>query len=409
MTIDERIEFSKKLQNYHYFFRSFWDIGNPIVADFPDLPTAAISFDDDGECINFLINENFWNELNECTKLFLICHEMSHIIFNHGERFVEYINTNKFEKMNYAADVVINEMLCDSFGFDRYKLDKRISENGCWLDTVFKDEKNIQPNESTEYYFNRIPDDISSKDIFRFDSHSIGSSELEKIEKVLENAGVADCIGQELIDRLPKECQAGIGSGSWHNIQVEAKKKKKWESVIKKWENQFKKEVIDSEERWERVNPRYSQIIKNDIMLPSDIKLLTETKEKEKINVFFFLDTSGSCIGYAKRFFKAAKSLDPKKFNIRLFCFDTQVKETTLESGKIYGGGGTRFDIMEQHIQYILKKENIKYPKAVFVITDGYGTPINPEKPKNWYWFLTNSYKQCIPKESKVFPLKNYE
>lgn len=171
----------------------------------------------------------------------------------------------------------------------------------------------------------------------------------------------------------------------------------------------MKKETIDETERWERVNPRYSQIISNEIHLPTNCKVLEEYKEKNKIDVFFFLDTSGSCINLKDRFFKAAKSLDPKKFNIRLFCFDTMVQETTLESGRVWGGGGTSFSIIERHIQSVITSEKKKYPKAVFLVTDGMGDNVIPEKPERWYWFLSYNYKQYIPAKSKTFMLSDYE
>ena len=416
MNIEEKLEIAGKLQKHHYFFRSFWDIGSPVVGEFPDLPTAAISFDLKGEALQFLINKTFWESLNEETKMFLVCHEMSHIILQHGKRFIEYIGKKDMERMNRAADVVINEMLCDSFGFIRENLIESLKKEGCWLDTVFKKIK-VEKNESTEYYFNKLKeeDEDSKRSFFSLDSHSVLSEEqIESIGQFLEKNGVLENIDSDFIDKLPikeKEelSRSAFGNGSWHTVNVKAKKKKKWESVIKKWENSMKKETIDETERWERINPRYSQIISNEIHLPTNSKVLDEYKEKNKIDVFFFLDTSGSCIGLKDRFFKAAKSLDPKKFNIRLFCFDTKVVETSLESGKVYGGGGTMFCIIERHIQSIIVNEKKKYPKAIFLITDGMGNNVNPQKPERWYWFLSSNYKYYIPPKSKTFMLSEYE
>jgi hypothetical protein len=171
----------------------------------------------------------------------------------------------------------------------------------------------------------------------------------------------------------------------------------------------MKKDTVEETERWERVNSRYSQIISDKIHLPTNCKVLDEYKEKNKIDVFFFLDTSGSCINLKDRFFSAANSLDPKKFNIRLFCFDTRVVETSLSSGRVYGGGGTSFSIIERHIQSVIKTEKKKYPKAVFLITDGLGDIVHPEKPDRWYWFLSYNYRSCIPSKSKIFMLSEYE
>lgn len=416
MNTEEKLEIAGKLQKYHYFFRSFWDIGTPVVGEFPDLPTAAISFDLKGEALQFLINKTFWESLNEETKMFLVCHEMSHIILQHGKRFAEYLGTKDCERMNRAADVVINEMLCDSFGFIRENLLDSLKKDGCWLDTVFQKVK-VESNESTEYYFNKLKeeDQNSERSFFSIDSHSVLSEEeLESLGEFLEKNGVLENIDSDFIDKLPEKEKAEIsrsafGSGSWSVVNVKAKTKKKWESVIKKWESSMKKETIDEMERWERVNPRYSQIISNEIHLPTNCKVLDEYTEKNKIDVFFFLDTSGSCINLKDRFFKAAKSLDPKKFNIRLFCFDTRVVETTLESGRVYGGGGTSFSIIERYIQTLMLSEKKKYPKAVFLITDGMGDKVQPEKPDRWYWFLSYNFRNCIPAKSKIFMLSEYE
>jgi hypothetical protein len=132
-------------------------------------------------------------------------------------------------------------------------------------------------------------------------------------------------------------------------------------------------------------------------------------EEQKKITVFFFMDTSGSCWGLKDRFFRAARSLPPEKFDIRLFCFDTQVQETDIESGRIYGGGGTAFDIIESKIQTTCRNEKIKYPKAVWIMTDGMGSRVNPEKPDRWYWFLSHDYRYYIPKESSIHMLKDFE
>jgi hypothetical protein len=134
-----------------------------------------------------------------------------------------------------------------------------------------------------------------------------------------------------------------------------------------------------------------------------------EHEEEGKIDVWFFADTSGSCYHLKERFFKAARSLDPARFNVRLFCFDTRVEEVDIQGNRIYGGGGTSFTIIEKKIQEVMRNEEVKYPEAVFVITDGWGNPVNPEIPNRWYWFLTTDWIKCIPKESLIHKLKDYE
>ncbi len=145
------------------------------------------------------------------------------------------------------------------------------------------------------------------------------------------------------------------------------------------------------------------------MFLPSEMEVEDIDKEKNKIEVWFFQDTSGSCSGFAKRFFKAAESLPKDRFNVRMHCFDTRVYETSLEERKLYGFGGTSFTCIENYIQRRIAKENLQYPKAVFIITDGYGNDVHPEHPEVWHWFLSSGYKSHIPKQSKTYLLRNFE
>lgn len=97
------------------------------------------------------------------------------------------------------------------------------------------------------------------------------------------------------------------------------------------------------------------------------------------------------------------------KFDVKAFSFNTQVNEIDLKTGRVHKGYGTSFGIIESHIQRYISKNKIKYPKAVFILTDGYGNTVNPKHPERWYWFLTESYKNYIPNKSKSFNLKDYE
>jgi len=181
-------------------------------------------------------------------------------------------------------------------------------------------------------------------------------------------------------------------------------KKKKWETVIKHWSLQYLRE--ESCEQWARIARRF-ELLPKTIMLPSEME--DDTTEKDALPIFFFMDTSGSCYNYKDRFFQAALSLPKERFKIRLFCFDTKVKETTLESKKVYGGGGTSFAIIEEHIQNIINNEHLDYPEAVFLITDGVGNNVNPEKPERWHVFLTPYGTSKHFEKCHCYNLKDFE
>jgi hypothetical protein len=186
-------------------------------------------------------------------------------------------------------------------------------------------------------------------------------------------------------------------------------KKQKWETVIKRWMTNTLMAAEKEITQFTRTNRRFVTLPKN-MLLPTDITDEGIYDEKHRIKVLFFLDTSDSCAHLAQRFFNAAKSLPKRSFDVQLFCFDTQIYETSLKTGELFGFGGTAFDIIEEYVQkYTKEKNDGKYPDACFVITDGAGNLVKPQYPKKWFWFLSEDNRTCIPKECNIYKLSDYE
>lgn len=454
ISADEWLEIATALEDHHAVFYKLWQMGKPVFNE--DLPTAAVQFDEVGDFVYFHFNPTFWQRLSFRGKLFVICHEALHVILNHGIR-IRDAGINR-RASNSALDVVVNHNLIRGFGFDRKEIDDIIKpifrqmalDEGkpwtpeqeqygglCWVDTVFKDKKPMpKDDEMFEHYYNlfeKVYGDGGPGDGEAgpgqaggsLDDHSMmGEEQSDAWGKVI------DGLSQELTEdeKKPlksmvdkhfqqppksdaKNTPAGTGTGGQWVFAKTGKivKKKKWETVIKKWS---KKYLIDKDkdiEQWARIARRLS-FLKTEMFLPSDMEVEDQDKEKKKIKVYFFLDTSGSCWGLKDRFFTAAESLPDDRFDVRLFCFDTAVKETTLASKKMYGGGGTSFSILEKHIQATMNQENTQYPEAVFVITDGYGDAVRPQTPDKWFWFITQGgTKTYIDKDCNFFKLEDYE
>lgn len=435
---DEWFEISLGLEDHHAVFYKVWQMGKPHFTE--DIETAAVQFDETGDFVWFHFNPKFWSSLDFYNKLFVICHEALHVILNHGIRILDTVKVNR-GATNAALDVVVNHNLLRSFGFERDRIIN--SEKLCWVDTVFKGRKPLPPDdEMYEFYYNLFDkmygdggqgtgegDGDNSMGGMAdgqgtVDDHSMMSGDKSDawgkvIDKLQE--GLSDEEKESLKKTVQKHfqkdekaspnTQAGTGTGGqwvFANI-VKVKKKKKWETVIRKWSAKYMKSADKDIEQWARINRRMTMLPK-DMFLPSDMEVEEENEEKTRIKIYFYLDTSGSCWGLKDRFFTAVSSLPTERFDIRLFCFDTTVQETTLESKKIYGGGGTSFSILEAFVQKDIKEKGGKYPEAVFVITDGYGDRISPQIPEKWYWFLTaGGSRSCIPKDCNFFSLEEYE
>ena len=411
----------EKLACHHSIFYKIVEMGKPYLTD--KIPTAAVQFDKEGKFISFLFNEKFWKECDDYKKMFVICHEALHVVLKHGTRFVQ--NDNK-DIANMAMDIVVNHSLVRDFGFIRSDIDA--NNEYCWVDTVFKDKKYLgfpyPDDESTEFYYNEIEKQGKCNNKNEGGCNKEGSNGGNGNGLVDSHDGISDEDLQEIVnkavdnldedeknhlkDSISKIKNAGTETGDWFNINpVKVSSKRKWETIIKKWEMKSRRLTQIEKEQWIKKARRMSSF-NNGLILPSNSEVECLHSVNNKTNVFFFLDTSGSCIHLAERFFTAANSLPKEKFEIKLFCFDTSVKEVDIKSQKVYGGGGTSFNIIEREIQKI-KLETKKYPSSVFIITDGYGDRVKPEFPNRWHWFLSDDYLKYIPNGSHRYMLSDFE
>lgn len=412
------------MTEHHSIFYKLWSITSPRFSN--DVKTACVYFDSEGNEIVMEFSETFWKSLTDVQKRFVICHETLHILLNHGKRSIK--NKHISNVINAMQDIVINERLTSMYGFKRIEIDPE--NQYCWANTVFPDIPDIPTDESFEYYFNlyiennkktpssdgevttngrsSIPSTVDDHDrmgdIPNLDSisESLSKEEKEHINDFIETATEGDATAGS---------KRGTSSGnSVMTFTLEpVKKKRKWETVISRWANKYIKETDVDIDQWAVLNRRLFNL-SSDLMLPSEYELDDLKDDFHKIDVWFFQDTSGSCVSYAQRFFKAARTLPEDRFNLRLFCFDTDVYETDITSGKLYGFGGTSFTVIEEHIQNLCQKEKVKYPKAIFVITDGYGDYVKPQYPKNWFWFLTKGgSSNYIHKDCNIFKLEDFE
>lgn len=418
----------EKLEDKDLIFSKVAGMGKPMLRE--DIKTACVSFDSKGKTLNWCFNPIFWKNCSVYKRAFIIAHEMLHILLDHGHR----MRGLDLKISNVAADVAINEMLVRTFGFERGLVDG--ADDYCWVDTVFKapdfDPSLISKNESFEYYYTLLMQKIK-------ESSEGASGIAEGNELVDEHEGfrsISDKEAEELANKLDESLKkhdstavkkfrekiskksnkrtdklAGTAKGAMERMMDKFKvpRKPKWEKVIKNWERRAKESLEADVGTWMKIDRRYTEFYKNDSVFVEGFMEEELPPKKTKLDVFAFLDTSGSCGPLAERFWAAIKSIDQRKFNLHLRCFDTSVYSISLKDQRLYGFGGTYFHILEDHIQQEIQSSHIKYP-TIFCLTDGYGTAINPEKPNKWHIFLTeNGSTGCFANGMKVHKLSDYE
>ena len=331
----EFLDILTQLKGVHSIFGKIWEMGRPSYYLDDALSTAAVTFDKTGRFLSFILNKTFWESCNEQKKLFVFAHEALHILCNH---MLRGIKESDKRQANRAADCAINHMLVTQFGFDRQAIDP---ENVyCWVDTLFPGQQ-IRTDQSFEYYLNLLKKNNNSPHrIQTVDDHDF------KCDDDIISDFVSDLNGiltPEEKDKIKDFLRANNNdSNQIEFVDIKpVSKKRKWESVIMEWAAANIKEEFVSNEQWLVRPRRIDQIYSSDYMIPADFELLDIIREKNKTAVWFFQDTSGSCKHLADRFFTAARTLPEDRFDIRMFCFDTKVYETSLASGKLYGFGGT--------------------------------------------------------------------
>lgn len=433
LTYDERRDIARLVIPYHGVFYKFWELVTPsFETDEKACPTAQVGFNASSDCISFQINEKFWNTLSDTQKAFIICHECLHILLRHGSRSNFKDARLNRQITNMALDIPINHMLVDYFGFDREEIDKK--GEFCWIDTVFEEDeaKSILPHKNFEYYFEKIKNSPNVQTI-EIPNHGGMDSIAGRAEEMMgeATAELSDEDKEALHDISTRQDIKNQGNGeekgesenSGKMAGTEAgmfkktvqtpppKPKRKWETIVKKWAAGFIKQTrIKS--HWIAKPRRLASFKQGNMFIPSAFEAPRRTPDDKKIQVWLFQDTSASCVDLAPRFFAAFESLPKDIFEVKMHCFDTRVFKLTdkdIKTKTLYGFGGTAFGPIEQFIQQEIKKTNCEYPGAVFVLSDGAGTQVKPQKPQNWYWFLSEDIRYYIPKNSKVFMLKDFE
>lgn len=430
------------MKKYAPLFYQLAISGEPRLTE--DIPTAAVTFDREGNFLNFLFNPKFVEKLSWEEIKFVCCHEMLHILLDHGSRTKDNKLNNQIN--NIAMDIVINHSLIDNFSFLRGDLpfldsqgdaefeEKIINEKGeeeivkskfggiAFIDRTFKARPSNRPpikqEKNFEYYYNRIAEDLDKYEVGgvfggpnggSLDDHSQlpSMSEQELEDLITESNGGDRKAAKEILDKIKKCQQAGteIGQDTLTAKFTYVQKKRKWESLVANIRKTKIRMGEGENYQWSKIDRR-TTTLDSQFLLPSNNIVDDLTK---KWDLWLFQDVSGSCVSLYERFIKAARSIPTDVFNVKFHVFDTQVKQVDLSKNSHPGGGGTCFAAIEDYIQKQTKKTGCRYPRLIFIITDGAGTRVNPKYPKNWLWFLSADYTNYIPKDSKVFMLEDFD
>ncbi len=427
------------IESSDVFFASLFDLTNIYFSE--NAQTAQITFDKQGNSLNMEINPHFWSKLQEDEKTFIILHELSHVVYDHGKRIIEL--GLDFDIANYATDIVINHKIHNNFFVNRESFDWK---KYCWVETIFKDEE-VPNNKNFEFYYNKIvAQQKFNKDAQLLGNHnppikndkkpgkskknksqenSIPNEAPSMLDEILEeNPELMDSlsdspISDDLKEDFPeihKKLRAPKGETTENFREVEFEKPKQL-PTLKKLLDLIKpkkpKKEYNISETWVGQHRRYASFLKNNpnILLPN-IKEIEKKQKKKQKEIWVFMDSSGSCSGMFKEFSSIVVALlKNKDISCRAFSFGDHCKEINPNNLRISftQGNAGGFDIIENTILQCMEKEKCSYPDNVIVLSDGEVHFSNQEslvKPANWILLLDHQRnKHLTPPGGQFFLL----
>lgn len=135
------------------------------------------------------------------------------------------------------------------------------------------------------------------------------------------------------------------------------------------------------EERWAPPNRKFAWLYP-DVLLPAEHQV-----EQYQSSLLMAIDSSGSITRpVLDRLVGVARTVPTDRVELTALSFDTRVYPFDFwqKVPQIRGGGGTRFDIIEDYVKLLSK-----YPDLIVVLTDGLASRPTVKYPNRWFWLIT--------------------
>ena len=363
--------------------------------------TAAVALMD-RQSIKLIVNEDFWNSLNDENRYGLIKHEMLHIVLKHLFLMKSFPNKKLF---NIAADIVVNQYI------ERKQLPDGgiLLENFAYLLPMYNID--LEKDKDVGYYYHQLDKIFKSPSLMSFeiavknmsaeksngepqvnisDLMADGNSELDRhkfwieIEKMSEGERK---IAEYQANRMIKQTANRVKHKYKNYGNLPGSLAEQLEQILASMKPKF---------NWRRLLRLFatssnSTFIKNTIRRPSKrYGTVPGVKVKRRNRLLLAIDTSGSVPNEdLVEFFSEIYFIWKQGAEIQIVECDTHIHKTYNYKGitpvQIHGRGGTSFDAP-------LKYGNEKFhPDALIYFTDGYAMP--PSMPTRYpvLWIITSN------------------
>ena len=348
--------------------------------------------------------------------VFIVCHEIEHIILNHPAEMAKANPTNDpkiFEKFNYAADASVNDRL-------EYEIENEnrtfmtALEGGIYSKTFAKifGLKKVRPLESYYYYFELIKnkDKCNNDDDQQDDSGSDDNYSAEREEIITsENCGIPEdhnweagedaeditAVIREFINASSEMMDDEIrGLMPAHFLEqvrlINEPNKISWKKILKKYVGTINAGKLKTRTRLNRRQPnRYD---------------ISGEMSDKVLKIVVAIDTSASVTGreIAMIFNEIFAILAKRRYVITVIECDSEIQRiyTVRKSGDVQtnvaGRGGTCFTPV---IEYVNSERYFRDSLLIY-FTDGYGESRIP-RPLTYrnLWVITGHKNELSVKD----------
>lgn len=367
----EVTKFSKSLMLKEPFYGLFLISLNKELTT--SIPTACVTPDNIN--IKLCINPDFWESLDENTKLGVLKHELLHIAFFHLQHFDRFPNKKLY---NVAADLEINQYIQADYKGEKW--------DGLEFDEGIYKPLNLLAKQGTKYYYEKLQDELDNNpdgDFADFmngmeiDIHELweameGMSEAERklIGKQVDHQlkGIAEQLEKRAKDRglIPSEMKDYISS--LFEVQEPVLD---WKAYLRRFSNTSNK--IFTKKTRRKPNKRFYG---NPAL-----------KIKLKKSTLVAIDTSGSVSNSElAEFFNEIYHIYKTGTKVTVVECDADIQRVyeykgNLEDLSVQGRGGTSF---EPVMQYLVEHRN-EFDNLIYLTDGECSSPdTKPLKPILW-------------------------
>jgi len=380
----EVTKFSKSLMLKEPFYGLFLISLNKELTT--SIPTACVTPDNIN--IKLCINPDFWESLDENTKLGVLKHELLHIAFFHLHHFDRFPNKKLY---NVAADLEINQYIQAEYKGEKW--------DGLEFDEGIYKPLNLLPKQGTKYYYDKLQDELDNNPDGDFACYMDGMEiDIHELWEAMEGMSEAErkLIGKQ-VDHQLKEIAS--------QLEKRAKDRGLIPSEMKDYINslfEVQEPVLDWKAYLRRFSNTSNKIFTKKTRRKPNKRFYGNPalKIKLKKSTLVAIDTSGSVSNSElAEFFNEIYHIYKTGTKVTVVECDANIQRVyeykgSLEDLSVQGRGGTDF---EPVMQYLVEHKN-EFDNLIYLTDGECSSPdTKPLKPILWVHSSKSKINEELP------------